>query len=151
MLNKKFIVKLISDQFRQSILSRYGKYLLNDELCINEYAHYIVDQQILTRSKIYENDKKAFYGFSPIAPICVVMKDGTIQCKLFEMNQINHFLKELNGEKAVEVAQCILLQWYSEAKKQILNFNVQSIDAFLTNIEKQFQPKDENEEIKESK
>lgn len=151
MLNKKFIVKLISDQFRQQILSRYGKYLLNAELCINEYAHYIVDQQILTRSKIYENDKKAFYGFSPIAPICVVMKDGTIQCKLFEMNQINHFLKELNGEKAVEVAQCILLQWYSESKKHILNFNVQSIDAFLTNMEKQYQPKDENEKIKESK
>ena len=64
------------------------------------------------------------------------------------MNQINHFLKESNGEKAVEVAQCILLQWYSESKKHILNFNVQSIDAFLTNMEKQYQPKDENEEMK---
>ena len=45
------------------------------------------------RLKELLNNSYAPYSNFRVSAV-VVMKDGTIQCKLFEMNQLNHFLKE---------------------------------------------------------
>lgn len=150
MLNKKFLTKIMNnDAYRHQFLLEHTRLINNVDLQIAKYAKYIVDYQILNRNKQFENDKTAYYGFSPIAPICFVANDGYVVTKMFEMNSINHFLIAKNGNYAVDVAICILVQLYNECKKDIRNFDVQTIDATLTHIEDEYRKttiKDDNNE-----
>lgn len=131
-LNKKTLTKLLDANYRKSILFTLKK----DDCYIADYAHYVVDSQIMYRAKEYENDKSAYYGFSPINVICAVLKDNTVEQKFFEFNTINHFLKLHQAEYAVEVVMCILILW-KQTDRRVKNFNVEVIDAELAKVEKE--------------
>ena len=139
MLNKKFLTKITNNQnYRRTFLLNNAKTLSNNDLGISRYAHYVVDYQIINRNKDFAHDKLSYYGFNPIAPICYVANDGEVVVKMFEMKSINHFLVKQEGENAVEVAMCILVQIYEECKKHIRNFDIDTIDAVLTKFDHEY-------------
>lgn len=141
MLNKKFLIKIMNNsQYRRKFILDNLRIVDDMNLMIRAYAHYVVDYQIINRQQQFEHDKTAMYGFSPIAPICYVSTTNDVVVKMFEMNSINHFLKDKNGDDAVEVAICMITALYNECKKFVKNFDVAKIDAVLTNIEKTYVP-----------
>lgn len=151
-LSKKTLTRLLNPSYRKSILNGIKKADL-ENLYMADYARYVVDSQIMSRAKGYEEDKSAHYGFSPIGVICAVLADGTVDKKFFEFNTINHFLKLEQGEYAVEVVMCILVLW-KQMDKRVKNFNPEVIDAELAKIESEMieaQKKAAEEKAKEEK
>lgn len=155
MLSKKKITKMLNPNFRQHILKPLGKENKINKLVVDKkiasYARYVTDSQIVHRAKQFENDKSAYYGFNPIYPLCAVLNDGTVDKRFFEFNTVNHFLKEKDGDSAVEVITCILVEWCNE-NKNIKNFDIDIIDTELAKIEKEYLEKQKKEkEVKEEK
>ena len=132
-LSKKKLTKLLNKEFRDSILCKYRV----DKHQVNEYAKYVVDSQIASRSDDLKNSKDAFYGFSPIGFICAVKKDGSIEKKLLEMNTVNHFLHEYKGQYAIDVIRCVLILWLQQ-DKEIESFDYMKIDTELARIEQEY-------------
>lgn len=149
-LSKKNITKLLDSEYRSKILS-----MISEEqqikLMIPQYARYVVDSQIISRAEQFKNDKNAYYGFSPISFLCAVMSNGLIDKKLFEFNIVNHFLKDTDGNSAVDVVKCILIMWKKE-QKDIVDFNVEKIDAELVRLDEEFakQKTEDNVKAKET-
>lgn len=137
LLSKKSLTKLLDADFRNSILTAFSNTLNNKKYGIIEYAKYVVDSQIMSRAKNLENDKKSYFGFSPINVLCAIDKNGKMITKFFEFKVINHFLKEYKGNFAIDVVKCILLMWLNE-NKNIDSFNYMKIDNELAKIEKQY-------------
>lgn len=135
-LRKKY-TKFLNDKTRRLFLIQNEKMLQDKSLKIPQYAQYICDLQIINRSKTYENDKKAFYGFSPINFLCGIHKDGTMSTTIFEFGILNHFLKDHEGEKAVEVAEIMLIDLVND-KKSIVSFDIDKIDAEMKRIENEY-------------
>ena len=144
MLSKKRITKLLNASFRKQILDSVDWTKADQHKKIPQYARYIVDSQIAYRSKQFENDKSAYYGFNPIYPLCAILKDGGIDKRFVEFNIVNHFLKEKDGDSAVEVVKCMLIEWCKE-NKQIQDFDIDKIDAELAKIEKEYLEKQKTE------
>jgi hypothetical protein len=136
MITKKKMTKLLNNEYRRSIISSISHYKLQKYNLI-AYSRYVIDSQIVHRDKSLENDKNAYYGFSPINIICAILNDGTIIKKFIEFNIINHFLHERDGNSACEVLQCILIDWIKD-NKNIKNFDIELIDAELEKIEKDY-------------
>ena len=134
MLTKKKITKFLNKKFRQHYLVELPKYKNKK---ITSYSQYVVDSQIIHRSKEFADKKDAFYGFNPIYPLCAVMQDGTIDTRFIEFNIVNHFLRQMNGEAAVEVVVCILIEWCKE-NKQIKDFDIDVIDQELARVEREY-------------
>lgn len=135
-LREKY-TKFLNDDFRQSFLNLNSKLLADKKLQIPQYARYVCDSQILHRSKEHEDDKNAGYGFSPINFLCAVHKDKTFSKTLFEFKIVNHFLKNKEGEKAVEVVEAMLLDLVKN-DKSIETFDIDLIDAELKKIEDEY-------------
>lgn len=133
---------MLGSEFRQLILGSVNWPLETKK--IPAYARYVVDSQIVHRSKKFENDKKAYYGYNPIYPLCAVMKDGSIDKRFFEFKIVNHFLKDKDGDAAVEVVKCILVEWCKE-NKDIKDFDISIIDTELARIEKDYLDKQHEE------
>ena len=136
-LKKKVLTKLLNDDFRAKMLRDFRKLIADKSLQIPQYARYTCDLQILHRSKEFENDKKACYGFSPINFLCAIHKDGHMSKRLYEFNIVNHFLKLMEGEKAVEVVE-ILLADMARCDTTISSFDIDKIDAELKRIEDEY-------------
>jgi len=132
-LSKKVLTKLLDADYRKTILKTYT----NDNYKLFPYAKYLVDSTIMSRDKTYEKDKNYGYGFSPLGIVCAVMKDGTIQKRFLEFNTVNHFLRNYQGEFAIEVIKCILILWLNE-DKHIESFDYELIDKELVKIEKEY-------------
>ena len=136
-LSKKNLTKLLNPAFRKKILDSYKK----DTFLINDYARYVVDSQIIQRMKGLESDAKAGWGFPQLNMLCCIKKDGTIEKKLFEFNSVNHFLKDEDGDTAVDVVKCILILWLQADKKCIESFDYEKIDAELVRLDKEIAEK----------
>lgn len=135
-LREKY-TKFLNDGFRKSFLNLNSKLLVDKKLQIPQYARYICDSQILHRSKEYENDKNASYGFSPINFLCAIHKDKSMSKTLFEFKIVNHFLKDKEGEKATEVVEVMLIDMV-KSDKSIETFDIDIIDAELKKIEDEY-------------
>ena len=133
---KKY-TKFLNDDYRHKYLMLNRKLIERKDLKLPQYARYVCDSQILNRSKAYENDKNACYGFSPINFLCAVHKDGTISKDLFEFNIVNHFLKEKEGDKAVEVIEAMLID-LARLDPTVESFDIDKIDAELKRIEDEY-------------
>lgn len=142
LLNKKTLTKLLNADFRKGILDSYRK----DTFLINDYARYVVDSQILQRMKGYENDPKAGWGFPQLNILCCIREDGSIDKKFFEFKTVNHFLKEQDGDSAVEVVKCILILWARAEKKTLKSFDYEKIDAELVRLDKEIADKQAKEQ-----
>lgn len=129
--------KFLNDGHRHIFLEQASKLIQDKTLKIPQYARYVCDLQILHRSKEHENDKNAYYGFSPINFLCAVLKDGTVSKTLFEFNIVNHFLKEKDGDRAVEVVEVMLVDLVRSCES-IASFDIDTIDAELKKIEDGF-------------
>ena len=135
-IRKKY-TKFLNDSFRHTFLNLNIKLLSNKKLQIPQYARYICDSQILHRSKEYENDKNASYGFSPINFLCAIHKDKSMSKTLFEFKIVNHFLRDKEGEKAMEVVEAMLIDMVKN-DKSIETFDIDIIDAELKKIEDEY-------------
>lgn len=135
-IRKKY-TKFLNDSFRHTFLNLNTKLLSNKKLQIPQYARYICDSQILHRSKEYENDKNASYGFSPINFLCAIHKDKSMSKTLFEFKIVNHFLRDKEGEKAMEVVEAMLIDMVKN-DKSIETFDIDIIDAELKKIEDEY-------------
>lgn len=141
--------KFLNDDFRHHFLLENLKYLKNENLQLKQYARYVCDSQILNRSKEHENDKNASYGFSPINFLCAIHQDGTMSKTLFEFKTVNHFLKDQDGDRAVEVVECMLVDLVKNFKT-VKTFDIDIIDAELKRIEDEYL-KSQNEKTEENK
>jgi len=135
-LSRKNMTKLLDSDFRKKVLGSVKESFIKSKKII-EYSRYITDSQIVHRAKEYEDDKNAYYGFTPIYPICAVMTDKSVSKKFFEFNTVNHFLRLKDGFSAQEVVQCILICMAKE-DKSIESYDVKTIDDELAKIEKQY-------------
>ena len=142
-LREKY-TKFLDDNFRHNFLHLNKKILQNKDLQIPQYARYVCDSQILHRSKEYENDKNASYGFSPINFLCAIHKDKSLSKTLFEFKIVNHFLKDKEGEKATEVVEVMLIDLVKN-DKSIKTFDIDIIDAELKKIEDEYLKAQESE------
>ena len=133
---KKY-TKFLNDGYRHRYLLQNRKLIERKDLGIPQYARYVCDSQIFNRSKEYENDKNACYGFSPINFLCAIHENGEISKKLFEFNIVNHFLKEKEGDKAVEVVEAMLVDLVCDFPT-IKTFDIDKIDAELKRIESEY-------------
>lgn len=136
---------MLNADFRKTILESAVKLISNKKIL--QYSRYVVDSQIVHRDKRFENDKSAYYGFNPIYPLCAVLDDGTIDKRFFEFNIVNHFLKDKDGDSAVEVVKCMLVEWCKE-NKSIKDFDIDKIDTELAKIEKEYLAKQKEDEKK---
>ena len=66
MLNKKFLTKLLDDNFRKTIIAKNNRLISNPKLQIKQYATYVVDKHTKERNIAFKDDKSMFYGFNPI-------------------------------------------------------------------------------------
>lgn len=135
MKNKK-LTKLLNPSVRKSIISSVNPDVIG-QMKMRAYARYLADTQIIQRSLEHKNDKDFGYGFSPINFVCAIHSDGTISKSLFEFNIINHFLKLQDGDSAVEVLMCILIDLVKN-DKSIASFDPKTIDAELAKIEAEY-------------
>lgn len=141
-LNKKTITKLLNPAFRKKILDSYKK----DTYLINDYARYVCDSQILQRMKGYENDSKSGWGFPQLNILCCIRKNDEIDKRFFEFNVVNHFLKDHDGDSAIEVIKCMLILWMNTEKTSIKNFDYEKIDAELARLDKEIADKQAKEQ-----
>jgi len=68
--------------------------------------------------------------------ICAVKDNGVIDKKFLEFKTINHFLKDKDGDAAVEVMKCILILWAEEDKK-VASFDVNLIGDELKKLDEE--------------
>ena len=144
MMFRKKYTKFLDDSFRSQFLQSNKKILSNKSFQIPQYARYVCDSQILNRSKEHENDKTAYYGFSPINFLCAIHQNKMMSKTLFEFKIVNHFLKEKNGEKAVEVVEAMLIDLV-KSDSSIETFDIDLIDAELKRIEDEYLKANKNE------
>lgn len=135
-MNKKFLTRLLNADFRRRTLFSVNQRKA-DKMKIPQYAQYVVDDMIVNRSKEHENDKDWHYGFTPINFLCAVKKNG-IDRKIFEFNSVNYFLRQKNGEAAVEVVKCMLMKWVQE-DPTIIDFDIDVIDAELRKAQEEYE------------
>lgn len=143
-LNQKTLTKLINEKFRKSLLQ---KLKLDKIEGLRAYAKYVVDSTILQKIQEYEGSAKSGWGFPQLNILCCIKKDGTIEKKLFEFNSINHFLKDKDGDTAVEVVECILGLWAS-MDKDIISFDYEMIDAELVKLDEQARELAKKDEVR---
>lgn len=62
--------------------------------------------------------------------------DGSVDKKFLEFKTINHFLKDKDGDAAVEVMKCILVLWASE-DKSVSSFDVETISNELKKLDEE--------------
>ena len=60
---------------------------------------------------------------------------------MLEFKTVNHFLKDNDIASALEVVQCILLEWLKDEPNKISSFDVKTIDDYLTELDKKFAEK----------
>lgn len=138
MLNKKFLTRLLDDNYRQQIMSSNCKFISSDKLKLKQYATYVVDKFTNDRDNAYVDVKEANYGYSPIEVLAYVSTDGSIKTAFFEFNSVSHFLKKKDHTRAVEVVTCILSELVKENKKDVNCFDIDKIEAYLKKIEKEY-------------
>ena len=143
-LNQKTLTKLINSKYRKSLLSKLN---LKKTFGLSEYAKYVVDSSIMQKIPEYGNNAKSGWGFPQLNIICSIKKDGTIEKKLFEFKSINHFLKDKDGDSAVEVVECILALWANE-DKSIVSYDYEKIDAELVKLDEQAKELARKDEVK---
>lgn len=143
-LNQKTLTKLINDKYRKSLLS---KLKLDKTFGLSEYAKYVVDSSIMQKIPEYEKSAKSGWGFPQLNIICCIKKDGSIEKKLFEFNSVNHFLKDKDGDSAVEVVECILALW-ANTDKNIVSYDYEKIDAELVKLDEQARELAQKDEVK---
>ena len=143
-LNQKTLTKLINSKYRKSLLSKLN---LKKTSGLSEYAKYVVDSSIMQKIPEYGNNAKSGWGFPQLNIICSIKKDGTIEKKLFEFKSINHFLKDKDGDSAVEVVECILALWANE-DKSIVSYDYEKIDAELVKLDEQAKELAKKDEVK---
>ena len=143
-LNQKTLTKLINSKYRKSLLSKLN---LKKTSGLSEYAKYVVDSSIMQKIPEYEDNAKSGWGFPQLNIICSIKKDGTIEKKLFEFKSINHFLKDKDGDSAVEVVECILALWANE-DKSIVSYDYEKIDAELVKLDEQAKELARKDEVK---
>lgn len=143
-LNQKTLTKLINSKYRKSLLSKLN---LKKTFGLSEYAKYVVDSSIMQKIPEYGNNAKSGWGFPQLNIICSIKKDGTIEKKLFEFKSINHFLKDRDGDSAVEVVECILALWANE-DKSIVSYDYEKIDAELVKLDEQAKELARKDEVK---
>ena len=143
-LNQKTLTKLINSKYRKSLLSKLN---LKKTFGLSEYAKYVVDSSIMQKIPEYEDNAKSGWGFPQLNIICSIKKDGTIEKKLFEFKSINHFLKDKDGDSAVEVVECILALWANE-DKSIVSYDYEKIDAELVKLDEQAKELARKDEVK---
>lgn len=143
-LNQKTLTKLINGKYRKSLLSKLN---LKKTFGLSEYAKYVVDSSIMQKIPEYEDNAKSGWGFPQLNIICSIKKDGTIEKKLFEFKSINHFLKDKDGDSAVEVVECILALWANE-DKSIVSYDYEKIDAELVKLDEQAKELAKKDEVK---
>ena len=143
-LNQKTLTKLINSKYRKSLLSKLN---LKKTSGLSEYAKYVVDSSIMQKIPGYEDNAKSGWGFPQLNIICSIKKDGTIEKKLFEFKSINHFLKDKDGDSAVEVVECILALWANE-DKSIVSYDYEKIDAELVKLDEQAKELAKKDEVK---
>ena len=51
MLNKKFLTKLLDDDFRKTIMTRNHKFIESKDLKLKQYATYVVDKYFNDRDQ----------------------------------------------------------------------------------------------------
>ena len=143
-LNQKTLTKLINSKYRKSLLSKLN---LKKTLGLSEHAKSVVDSSIMKKIPEYGNNAKSGWGFPQLNIICSIKKDGTIEKKLFEFKSINHFLKDKDGDSAVEVVECILALWANE-DKSIVSYDYEKIDAELVKLDEQAKELARKDEVK---
>lgn len=126
---------MLSKKFRDSILKTTKFQKLDREKKITQYARYVVDTHVNSRDKLLKDSKAAGYGFSPISPLCAVLDNGNVDLMLMEFNIVNHFLAEQDDAAAVDVVKCMLAEWCNE-RKDVKDFDIDTIDTQLSKIEK---------------
>ena len=147
-LSAKTMTKLLGEDFRKSILRKaISKPFFNE---IHAYARYLVDTQILQRVSGHEDDAKSNWGFPALGLVCAFQKDGTFLKKLMELKVLNHFLKDKDGDSAVEVAVCILVLWKQE-DPSIASFDVKKIEAALVDLDKELLAQEAAHKVAEEK
>lgn len=62
--------------------------------------------------------------------------DGSVDKKFLEFKTINHFLRDNDGDAAVEVMKCILVLWSSE-DKSVSSFDVEAISNELKKLDEE--------------
>ena len=146
MLNRKFLTRLLNDDFRKSVLNNNDKIINSSSLRLKAYATYVVDKHAKERDDDYKDIKQAHYGFCPFDVIMWVSKDGSVKKTLFEFNSVNHFLVKNEHCKSVEVAVCILSELVKENKKDVLCFDIDKIEAESKKVQEEYEKA--REEIK---
>ena len=144
-LNKKFITRLLNDDFRRNVMLKNNRLIESKDLKLKAYATYVVDKYNNDRDKAFIDVKEANYGYSPLEVLAYVAKDGSIKKAFFEFISLSHFLKKKEHTKAVEVAICILSELAKENKKDIMCFDIDKIDTYLKKIEQEWMKKQEKE------
>lgn len=137
-LSKKAMTKLLDREFRKKIILSYCS---KDPYHVFPYAKYLCDAQILQRMQGYENDARSSWGFPQLNVICCVKKDGKVEKRLFEFSTVNHFLKDKDGDSALEVLSCILIMWLNAEKNDIVSFDYEKIDADLARLDEELRQK----------
>lgn len=143
-MQKKFMTRLLNADYRKRILLSMSEKKIV-EYKIRQYARYTVDKCIIGRNKEHENDKDWAYGFSPLEVLAYVAKDGKLNTMLCEFNTVNHFLKNKDGDTAVEVVTCVLIDWVRR-DKTIRDFDIDAIDAGLAKMEADYVAEQQAEE-----
>lgn len=148
MLTGKKLTKLLNKSYRSSIIESIRREAI-DQMKIAQYARYLADTQIINRSREHKDDKAYGYGFSPINFVCAIHRDGHISKTLFEFNSVNHFLVTQDGDSAVEVLTCILID-LAKNDKTITSFDPDIIDAELVKIEREYLAEQKKKELEEA-
>ena len=138
MINRKFLTKLLDDNFRRSIILKNHRYVSSEKMKLKPYATYVVDKYTNDRDKDFIDLKEANYGYSPLEVLAYVSKDGNVKKSLFEFNIVAHFLKKNEHKKAVEVVICILAELVNENKKDVEVFDIDRIEAELKKCEEEY-------------
>ena len=136
MLSKKNITRLLNPDRRRAVLASVSPER-KSALKTVEYAEYVVEEQIKNRKWELKDDKSSAWGFPPIGFLCAVRRDGSIKSVMFEMNAVNHFLKEEDASAAREVVEAVLLMWKAE-DKDVAGFDPDVIDKYLSEVEKEY-------------
>ena len=144
MLSKKNITRLLNPGRRRAVLAAASSEKRR-ALKTAEYARYVVDEQLKNRDYALAGDKSSSWGFPPIGFLCSVKADGSVQNRLFEMNIVNHFLKDEDGDAACEVVEAVLLMWKAE-DRSIRDFDPDAIDGYLAEAERKYAEKQAEKE-----
>ena len=139
MLNRKFFTKLLNREFRQQLLADARNKITKYKT--SPYAKYIVDSQTAQRADLWKDSRDHGWGYPEINLVCSVRQDGSVKHRLLEFKTVNHFLKDNDIKSALEVVECILLEWVKDEPKKISSFDVKTIDDYLVELDKQLAKK----------